>query len=105
MSRNATLQVADYAAAIGAELVVIDTLSRCMTGADENAPKDMSTAVQNMDVIRTAGMGRTVHDARHTGKDKITMRGSSALDGHGRYDDPVGARAAGGHPHRGAHAG
>lgn len=81
MNRNATAPVAEYAAAIGAELVIVDTLSRCMTGADENSAKDMSTAVANMDLIRTAGTGRTVLVVHHTGKDRTTMRGSSALEG------------------------
>ena len=36
-------------------LVVIDTLSRAMSGGDENGAKDMTAFVANLDAIRHAG--------------------------------------------------
>lgn len=76
-----TCTVAEYAVMRRAELVIVDTLSRCIVGADENAAKDMSAVVANLDIIRSAGDGRTVLVVHHTGKDKQTMRGSSVLEG------------------------
>ncbi|WP_214370671.1 AAA family ATPase [Pseudonocardia sp. H11422] len=73
------------------DLVIVDTLSRCMPGADENSAKDMSTVVANLDGIKSArgqvstdgdDMGGTcVLVVHHTGKDKTTIRGSSVLEG------------------------
>lgn len=67
----------------GISLVVVDTLSRCMAGADENSAKDMSMAVRNLDRIknaRTDGGGVCVLAVHHTGKDRTTIRGSSVLE-------------------------
>lgn len=63
-----------------ADLVVIDTLSRCLPGADENSAKDMSAAVRAIDRLRVATNGGTVLVVHHTGKDKTTVRGSSVLE-------------------------
>jgi hypothetical protein len=70
----------EIAAELGAELVVIDTLARCIPGADENSAKDVGRAVAALDRIRDAtGHVLTVH---HAGKDAARgMRGSSALLG------------------------
>lgn len=78
MQRTDVRLVADLVAELAIDLVVVDTLSRCMVGADENAAKDMSTAVGNLDLTRDAGA--TVLVVHHTGKDRSTVRGSSALE-------------------------
>lgn len=62
------------------KLVVIDTLARCMPGADENSAKDMGLAVANLDTIRRA-TSATVLVVHHTGKNGIDERGSTALRG------------------------
>ncbi|UYP19768.1 helicase RepA family protein [Rhodococcus sp. Z13] len=63
-------------------MVVIDTLARCMVGADENSAKDVGIAVDNLNTLRQAtpdgrGVILAVH---HAGKDGRTARGSSALE-------------------------
>jgi hypothetical protein len=64
----------------GRLLVVIDTLARCMPGAEENSAKDMGIAVDALYRIRDATVDGTVVVAHHTGKDRSTVRGSSALE-------------------------
>jgi hypothetical protein len=60
-------------------LVVIDTLSRCMAGGDENSPKDMTTVIRALDAVRDA-TGACVIPVHHTGKDLTAgARGHSAL--------------------------
>jgi hypothetical protein len=66
--------------AAGRTLVVIDTLARCMVGADENSAKDMGIAVDALYRLRDATSGGTIAVAHHTGKDRATIRGSSALE-------------------------
>jgi hypothetical protein len=66
--------------AAGRQLVVIDTLARCMVGADENSAKDMGVAVDALYRLRDATNGGTIAVAHHTGKDRATIRGSSALE-------------------------
>jgi hypothetical protein len=66
--------------ATGRALVVIDTLARCMVGADENSAKDMGIAVDALYRLRDATNGGTIAVAHHTGKDRATIRGSSALE-------------------------
>lgn len=61
--------------------IVVDTLSRALAGADENAAADMGRFVRNIDHVSKAFhcLGIAVH---HTGKDaERGMRGSSALHG------------------------
>ncbi|WP_312776116.1 AAA family ATPase [Corynebacterium variabile] len=62
-------------------LLVIDTLSRSIAGADENSAQDMSKAVKALDHIRASmpGLG-TVLVVHHLGKGG-QVRGSSALEG------------------------
>jgi len=60
--------------------LVVDTLARCMVGADENSAKDMGIAVDALYRLRTATGHGTVAVAHHTGKDRATIRGSSALE-------------------------
>lgn len=62
------------------DVVFVDTISKCIAGADENSAKDMSKAVQNLYRIQEASAG-TLVAVHHTGKDKLTIRGSSALEG------------------------
>ncbi|GAA1970564.1 hypothetical protein GCM10009718_02610 [Isoptericola halotolerans] len=64
----------------GYGLVILDTLSKSMAGADENSAKDMSSAVASMYRILAATNGGSVMTAHHTGKDRTTIRGSSALE-------------------------
>lgn len=64
-------------------LVVLDTLARCAVGFDENSATDMGLYVNNVDRVRKHLSGGTVLSVHHTGKDKATLRGSSALEaGH-----------------------
>lgn len=61
-------------------LIIIDTLSRCTVGAEENSAKDMGKVVANLDALRgtTEAAVLVVH---HTGKDGRLLRGSSVLEG------------------------
>lgn len=82
MGSNAVAELIAYAWANGIMLVVFDTLARCMVGADENSARDMGVAVEALYAVRHA----TLHQAgsvvavHHTGKDRSTVRGSSALE-------------------------
>lgn len=61
------------------KFVIIDTVARCMLGADENSTRDMGLFVSACDsMIHALGVG--VLAIHHTGKDG-KMRGSSALFG------------------------
>ncbi len=64
------------------KLVVLDTLARCLLGADENSAKDMGAAVEAMDAIRRV-TGASVLALHHVPKDKERggPRGSTALAG------------------------
>ncbi|WP_460359563.1 AAA family ATPase, partial [Mycobacterium sp. ZZG] len=63
-------------------LVVLDTLARCMVGADENSAKDCGQVVDALTGIRESTLdGRgVVLGVHHTGKDGRTLRGSSAFE-------------------------
>lgn len=62
-------------------VIVIDTLSRVMFGADENSAADMGRFVKNADLISKA-FRCLVIAVHHTGKNAENgMRGSSALHG------------------------
>lgn len=79
------LEVANLAALIawgGYSFVIIDTLARCMVGADENSAKDCGVAVDAMTrlLASTPGGRGVVLGAHHAGKDGETMRGSSAFE-------------------------
>lgn len=66
----------------GYGLVVIDTLARCMVGADENSAKDCGQVVDTLHMLREAtpdGRG-VVLGVHHTGKDGKTFRGSSVFE-------------------------
>jgi hypothetical protein len=68
------------AMADGAALVVVDTVNRCAVGGDENSAKDMGLFVDALYRVREATAGGAVLALHHTGKDKTTIRGSSALE-------------------------
>lgn len=64
---------------LGVDLVIFDTLSRSMAGADENAPSDMTRMVGIFDRIRHE-TGVHVLVVHHTGKDEERGgRGHSSL--------------------------
>lgn len=59
-------------------LIVLDTLARCMVGADENAVRDVSQAIASIDFLRQES-GATVLLVHHSQKQGDLERGSSAL--------------------------
>ena len=78
--------VANLAALIGwggYSFVVLDTLARCMVGADENSAKDCGVVVDAMIRLlgRTPGGRGVMLGVHHAGKDGKTLRGSSAFEG------------------------
>lgn len=79
------IEVANLAALIswgGYGFVVLDTLARCMVGADENSAKDCGIAVEAMTRLLsyTPGGRGVVLGVHHAGKDGKTLRGSSAFE-------------------------
>jgi hypothetical protein len=73
--------VADLAPWVkGTALVVLDTIAKCAVGGDENSARDMGMVVDALYTIRDATNGGTVLAVHHTGKDRTTVRGSSALE-------------------------
>lgn len=63
-------------------LVIVDTVSRVLPGADENLQKDMTLFVQACDRIRER-FSCSVLGVHHSAKGSGKMRGSSALQGAG----------------------
>jgi hypothetical protein len=64
----------------GYDLIVIDTLARCLVGGDENSARDVGMAVDAAFRLRDASGGGTVLLVHHAGKDRTNIRGSSALE-------------------------
>lgn len=66
----------------GYGFVILDTLSRCMVGADENSAKDSGQVVDALGRLREATPGGrgVVTGVHHTGKDGKTFRGSSVFE-------------------------
>lgn len=67
----------------GYGLVVIDTLARCMVGADENSARDCGVVVDALTRLREqtpGGRGVVLGGVHHSGKDGRTFRGSSAFE-------------------------
>jgi AAA domain len=62
--------------------VVIDTLARCMVGADENSARDAGVILDHLGRLRdaTPDARGVILDVHHTGKDEKTSRGSSAFE-------------------------
>jgi hypothetical protein len=81
LSRLAVAEVAALCDDVRPVLVVLDTLNRCLPGADENASAVMSTAVASMDALRIASGGACVLAIHHPTKDGETARGHGALYG------------------------
>lgn len=79
--------------AVGAGLLVVDTLARSMAGGDENSAGDMGLVVSRLDRIRME-YGCAIVVVHHSGKDPTQERGSSALraasDAVVRVDSPQG---------------
>lgn len=61
-------------------VVVVDTLARSMVGGDENNARDMGLFIHACDTIKHT-LGCAVILVHHTGKDRHSERGSSALRG------------------------
>lgn len=79
------LDVANLSALIdwgGYGFVILDTLARCMVGADENSARDCGIVVDATTQLlnRTPGGRGVVLGVHHAGKDGKTLRGSSAFE-------------------------
>ena len=83
-------------AGVKPSLIVFDTLSRMLTGLDENSAKDASIAVKRVEEVKRE-FGCTVMVVHHTGKDGKAERGSSAF--HGGFDTLIHAEAHDGQCH------
>jgi hypothetical protein len=70
--------------AIRPALVVIDTVSRAMPGADENTQRDMTLFVRATDAVRDT-FRCAVMGVHHANKGSGDMRGSTVLRGAGDY--------------------
>ena len=74
-----TIKHAAEALEMPVKLVVVDTLSRALSGGNENSPEDMGALVVNMDSIRAA-TGAHIMFIHHSGKDAAKgARGHSLL--------------------------
>jgi hypothetical protein len=62
-------------------LVVIDTLSRCIVGADENSQAAMTQTVAALDRVRLSVSGLTVLVLHHMNAAATRERGSTVLNG------------------------
>ena len=62
------------------KLIILDTLARCMVGADENSSRDMGLVIAAVEQIQRA-TDATILLVHHTTKNGSTERGSSALRG------------------------
>lgn len=66
-------------AGIPCRLIILDTLARAMAGGDENGGRDMTRAVETIDLVRAA-TGAHVMLIHHCGKDEARgARGHSSL--------------------------
>lgn len=76
-------QVNELCAVVAGEgfgVVLVDTIAKSAVGLDENSAQDMGRVVDALYRIRAATDDGTVVGIHHTGKDKTTIRGSSALE-------------------------
>jgi hypothetical protein len=62
------------------KLIILDTLARCMVGADENSSRDMGLVIAAIEQIQRA-TNATILLVHHTTKNGSMERGSSALRG------------------------
>lgn len=60
------------------DLIVIDTLARCLLGGDENSSKDMGLFIESCAIMQRE-LKSAVLVVHHTGKKGASERGSSAL--------------------------
>jgi len=84
------------AKSVGTKLIVIDTMSRSMSGADENSPQDMTGKVSTIGkVIRETGAH--VMMVHRTDKDEgKASRGHSSLKAATDVEDEISRVPAGG---------
>jgi hypothetical protein len=74
--------LASAARVVTPALIVLDTLSRCTAGADENSAQDASSVVAALDGLRAAAGGALVLALHHVPKDgRMDPRGSTVLSG------------------------
>jgi 5S rRNA maturation endonuclease (ribonuclease M5) len=74
--------LAEVVAEMRPDLIVVDTLARSTTGAEENSAKDAGIIIENMDRLRVESGGACVLMVHHTGKNTDAGgRGSSAFKG------------------------
>lgn len=66
-------------------MIVVDTVSRSMPGADENSQKDMTRFVAACDVLKDT-FECVVLGVHHTTKTNGSLRGSSVLHGAGDFE-------------------
>jgi putative DNA primase/helicase len=76
------LEVIDAATAVGAQLIVVDTLNRALAGGDENSPQDMGTFVTNASDIKhhTGAHVAIIHHGTKASNGS-TPRGHGSLEG------------------------
>jgi hypothetical protein len=74
-----TIKYSDLLTGIEPVLVVVDTVSRSLPGADENLQKDMTMFIKACDEVRVA-FGSTVCGVHHTSR-QGNLRGSTVFDG------------------------
>ncbi len=79
-NRHDVLQLRSIVADLTPDLVVIDTIARCAVGLDENSARDMGMVVDVLYKLRDDTGNGTVLAIHHTGKDRQTVRGSSAIE-------------------------
>jgi AAA domain len=79
LENDAMSELCEIVGEIAPAAIGMDTLARCMTGADESSSRDMGLAVDALDRLRGV-IGSCVLVVHHDGKDPSRgMRGSSAL--------------------------
>ena len=79
-SSGAWAWIAYNARAVGAGLVVVDTLARSAVGLDENSAQDMGEAITVLDKVRRT-TGAAVMLVHHTARGTDRARGSNSLRG------------------------
>lgn len=79
-----TIHATAVARGVKPALVVIDTVSRAMPGADENTQRDMTLFVKATDAVRDS-FRCAVMGVHHANKGSGDMRGSTVLRGAGDY--------------------
>ena len=79
LEADAVAQLCDVVARVAPALIVLDTLARCMIGADENSTREMGLTVDALARLQ-AVINSCVCVVHHGGKDASRgMRGSNAL--------------------------